>query len=94
MSATAIPTGGLAVHRPALTRTASALLTLTKRRAALNANGIICRIHVDGTHSGEVYDDAIIAKCAATHIVTATTNRGQQIIRASKVDSGNDVSYA
>ena len=67
---------------------------ITKRRATLNANGMLCRIHVDGTHSGKVYDDAVIAKCAAAHIVTATTNRRQQTIRASKVDCGNDVSDA
>ena len=67
---------------------------IAKRRAALNANRTICRIHVDGTHAGKVYDDTVIAKCAAAHIVTAAANRRQQIIRPSKVDSGNDVSDA
>jgi hypothetical protein len=49
---------------------------------------------MDGTHGGKVYDDTAIAKRAAAHIVTTTTNRRQQIIRASKVDSGDDISNA
>jgi ABC-2 type transport system permease protein len=38
MSSTAIPIGALAVRRPALTRRASALVTLARRRAALTAH--------------------------------------------------------
>src|SRR6478609_8839786 len=38
MAAIAIRTGGLALRRPALTRRASALVTLAKRRAALTAH--------------------------------------------------------
>jgi hypothetical protein len=38
MSATAITTGGLALRRRALTRRASALMTLARRRAALTAH--------------------------------------------------------
>ncbi len=67
---------------------------ITKGCTALYAHGPICRIHVDGTHSGQIYDDTVIAKCAAAHIVTATTNCRQQIIRASEVESSNDISDA
>ena len=54
---------------------------IAKSRATLYANRAICRIHVDGAHAGEVYDDTVVAECAAAHVVTATANRRQQIIR-------------
>ena len=43
---------------------------------------------------GKIDDDAVVAKCAAAHIVAAAADRRQQIVFACEVHSGNDVSDA
>src|SRR5439155_26195974 len=66
-------------------------IQVTKSRAALHANCLLGRIHVDRPHSREVYNNTVIAECAAAHVMPTTTDRREQIIRPSEVDSGNDV---
>jgi hypothetical protein len=67
---------------------------ITESGAALNANSARGWFHMDCAHAGEVNYNAIITKSATTDVVTATSNRGQQILSARKVDGSDDIGDA
>ena len=67
---------------------------IAQRGAALNANGGVCRIHMDRPHAGKIDDQAIVAKGAAAHVVTPAADGRQLTVFASEIDSVHDVGHA
>src|SRR5215467_7879220 len=65
----------------------SAAISRMSLRKSLYANSLIGSVYIHRAHSGEAYDDTVVAECTAAHIEAATTNRHQQIVRASEIDS-------
>ena len=66
-------------------------IEIAKRGAALDADGALRGIDMDGAHPRKVDDDAIVAKGTAADVVTSASDGGEQAVLAREVDGGDDV---
>jgi hypothetical protein len=66
---------------------------VAERGAALHSNRRICRIHMDRPHLGKIDHQAIVTKGPAADIVPAATDRRQQTVRASEIQSVHDIRH-
>ena len=67
-------------------------INIPKSRSALYSNSAGRMIHENGSHSGQVDHQTVVAERTTAYVVPATTNRRRQIVRPSEIDRGNHVS--
>src|ERR1022692_3570124 len=69
-------------------------INIPKSRSTLYSNSASRIIHENGSHSGQVDHQTVVAERTTAYVVPATTNSRRQIVRASEIDRGNHVSKA
>ena len=69
-------------------------IDITEGRSALYSNSSGRIIDENGSHSGEIDHQAVIAERTPTYVVTTPANRRHKIICTSKMDRGNHISNA
>src|SRR6266478_7720228 len=69
-------------------------INIPKSRTTLYSNSAGRIIHENGSHSGQVDYQTVVAERTAAYVVPAATNSRRQIVRASEIDGGNHVSNA
>ena len=72
------------IRRDSETEGVGLAIEIAKRGAALDADGALRGIDMDGAHPRQVDDDAIVAKGTAADVVTSASDGGEQAVSRAK----------